>query len=121
MLTYNPVLPNIKDITNKHWHIFSIDSSFKEIFNNLQPMIAFRKNTSLKQLIGTNTIRNNQHFSNLRKQQPQVNVPHVTPVDHFAASKFSKQQHLQALKPERLLQFFTKPCVMCKIQLCWKV
>ena len=54
------MLPSIKEIINKHWHIFSIDSSFKEIFNNVQPMIAFRKNTSLKQLIGINTIRNNQ-------------------------------------------------------------
>ena len=61
-LTYNPVLPNIKEIINKHWHILSIDSTFKEIFYNLQPIIAFRKNTSLKQLIGTNTIRNNQKF-----------------------------------------------------------
>ena len=42
--------------------MLSIDSNFKEIFNNLQPMIALRKNTSLKQLIGTNTIRNNQTF-----------------------------------------------------------
>ena len=62
-LTYNPVLPNIIEIINKQWHILSIDSTFKEIFNNLQPMIAFRKNTSLKQLIGTNAIRNNQKFS----------------------------------------------------------
>ena len=61
-LTYNPVLPNIKEIINEHWHILTIDSNFKEIFNNLQPMIVFRKSTSLKQLIGTNTIRNNQKF-----------------------------------------------------------
>ena len=61
-LTYDSVLPKIKKIINKHWHILSIDSSFKEIFNNLQPMIAFRKNSSLKQLIGTNTIRKNQKF-----------------------------------------------------------
>ena len=70
-------------------------------------MIAFHKSKNLKQLIGTNTIRNNQK-QHLQKQQPQVNVPHVTPVDRFAANKFSKQQYLQALKPERLLQFFTK-------------
>ena len=61
-VTYNSVLPNIKEIINKHWDILNIDSSFKEIFNSLQLMIAFRKNTSLKQLIGTNTIRNNQKF-----------------------------------------------------------
>ena len=61
-VTYNPVLPNIEEIINKHWHILSMGSSVKEIFSNLQSMIAFRKNTSLKQLTGTNTIRNNQKF-----------------------------------------------------------
>ena len=60
-LTYNPVLPNIKEIINKYWHILSINITFKEIFSNLQ-LIAFRKNTSLKELIGTNTIGNNQKF-----------------------------------------------------------
>ena len=59
-----------------------------------------------RKLTLTNT-RKNQNFSHLHKQL-QVNVPHVTPVDCFAANKFSKQQHLQALKPERPLQFFTK-------------
>ena len=54
------MLPNIKDIINKHWHILNIDISFKEIFNSSQLMITFHKNTSLKQLTGTNTIRNNQ-------------------------------------------------------------
>ena len=100
-VTYNSVLPNIKEIISKPWHILNIDSSFKEIFNSSQLMIFFRKNTNLKQLVGTNTLY-------LQKQQPQVNVPHVTPVDCFAGNKFSKQQHLQALKPERPLQFFTK-------------
>ena len=47
-VTSNSVLPNIKEITNKHWHILNIDSSFKKIFNSLQLMIAFGKNTSLK-------------------------------------------------------------------------
>ena len=56
------MLPNIKETINKHWHILNIDSSFKEIFNSSQLLIAFRKNTSLKQLIGTNTIKNNQKF-----------------------------------------------------------
>ena len=58
-VTYNSVLPNIKEILKKHWHIFNIDSSFKEILNSSQLMVAFNKSSSLKQLIRTNTIRNN--------------------------------------------------------------
>ena len=64
-VTYNSVLPNINDIIYKLWHILNIDSSFKEIFNSFQLMIVFRRSTSLKQLIGTNTIRNNQKFLTL--------------------------------------------------------
>ena len=64
-VTYNSVLPNIKQIINNHWHILNIDSSIKEIFNSSQLMIVFRKNTSLKQFIGTNTITSNQKFLTL--------------------------------------------------------
>ena len=107
-VTYNSLLPNIKEIINKHWHICNIDSSFKEIFNSSQLTIAFRENTSLKQLLGRNNKETTKNLSHLHKKQPQVNVPHVTPTDRFAANKFSKQKHLQALKPERPLQSFTK-------------
>ena len=62
LVTYKSVLQNVKEIINKHWHILKIDSNFKEIFNSSQLTIAFRKNTSFKQLIGTNTTRNNQKF-----------------------------------------------------------
>ena len=61
-VTRNSVLPNIKEVINKHWHILNNDSSFKEIFSSSQLTITFRKNTSLKQLIGRNTIRNKQKF-----------------------------------------------------------
>ena len=49
------MLPNIKKIINKHWHILGIDGSFKEIFKSLQPMIAFRKNTCYQQVLKTGT------------------------------------------------------------------
>ena len=56
------MLPNIKEIKNKHWRILNIESSFNEIFNSSQLMMAFRKNKSLKQLTGKNTIKNNHKF-----------------------------------------------------------
>ena len=61
-VTHNLLLPNIRKVTKKHRHILSINSSFKETFNNIRPMIAFLKRVFLKQPIGTNTIKNNEKF-----------------------------------------------------------
>ena len=58
-VTYSATLPNIRKIINKHWHILSINKTFGNVFK-APPVIAFRKNTSLRQIIGTNTIRGNQ-------------------------------------------------------------
>ena len=45
----------------KHWHILQVNQSCKKSFGTL-PIIAFRKETNLKQIIGTNTIHNNEHL-----------------------------------------------------------
>ena len=57
-VTYSPTLPNIREVISKHCHILNI----KNIFGNVvkaTPAIAFRKNTSLRQIIGTSTISHN--------------------------------------------------------------
>ena len=58
-VTYHQALPNLKDILTKHWHILQANQSCKKGFNTL-PIIAFSKDSSLKQIIGTNTIHNNK-------------------------------------------------------------
>ena len=44
---------------NKHWHILNISNTFGNGFK-ATPVIAFLKNTSLRQIIGTITISHNQ-------------------------------------------------------------
>ena len=58
-VTYSRALPNLKDIITKDWYILQANQNCKETFGTL-PIIAFRKGTSLKQVIGTNTIHNNK-------------------------------------------------------------
>ena len=58
-VTYSSTLPNIKEIINKYWHILNINNTFGNVFETT-PVIAFRKNTLLRQIICTNTIRHNQ-------------------------------------------------------------
>ena len=59
-VTYNPVLPNIKEIINKHRHILSIDSSFKEIF---KLKTTYRNTHNKKQPKISPTYTNNNHRS----------------------------------------------------------
>ena len=58
-VTCSPTLPNIREIINKYWHVLNINNTFRNVFK-ATPFIAFRKNTSSRQIIGTSTIRHNQ-------------------------------------------------------------
>ena len=58
-MTYSQALPNLKEILTKHWHILQASQSCKKTFSTL-PIIAFRKGTSLKNIIGINTMHNNE-------------------------------------------------------------
>ena len=65
-VTYSPTLPNIREIINKHWHILNINNTFRNVFK-ATPAIAFRKNTSLRQIIGTNAIRHHQKLMKVKQ------------------------------------------------------
>ena len=39
----------------KHWHILNVNPELKKVFEN-KPLLAFRKNKNLRQLIGGNTM-----------------------------------------------------------------
>ena len=58
-ITYNRTLPKIKSIVDKHWRVLQVNPELKERFQS-SPIIAFRKNKNLKQIIGSNTIEHNK-------------------------------------------------------------
>ena len=49
-----------------HWHILNINNTFGNVLK-ATPVIDFRKNTSLRQIIGTNTISHNQKLLKVSK------------------------------------------------------
>ena len=65
-VTYSPTLPNTREIINKHCYILNIDNTFGNVFK-ATPVIAFRKNISLRQIIGTNTISHNQKLLKVKQ------------------------------------------------------
>ena len=58
-VTYSPTLSNIGAIFDKHWHVLNIKNTFGNVFKVTQSQPS-AKNTSLRQIIDRNTIRDNQ-------------------------------------------------------------
>ena len=65
-VTYSRALSSLKDIKTKRLHILQANQSCKKSYSTL-PLIVFRKGTSLKQIIGTNTIHNNEKLVKTKK------------------------------------------------------
>ena len=66
LVTYSPTLPNIKKIVNKLWDLLNINCTFADVYKTISA-IALCKNTSLRPLIGADTIRNNQELLNVKR------------------------------------------------------
>ena len=56
-LKYNRTLPKIKEIVMKHWHLLHISPNLTEIFQS-PPILAFRRNKNLRDIIGTKLSEN---------------------------------------------------------------
>ena len=56
-LKYNRTLPKIKEIVMKPWNLLHIKPNLAEIFQN-PPILAFRRNKNLRDIIGTKFIEN---------------------------------------------------------------
>ena len=69
-LIFNKILPNIKNVVDKYWHILSINENLRNVFDK-RPFIAYRRNTNLYQLIGCNCIFKNKVVHKNTKQRKQ--------------------------------------------------
>ena len=62
-VTYNRTLPDFKTMTGKNWHILQIESKLK-IFFAESPILAFKRNKNLKDIIGGNKAFDNKKKGN---------------------------------------------------------
>ena len=98
-MSYSRALPNLKDIITNHWHVLQANQRCKKTFNTL-PIIAFREITSLKQIIGTSTIHNNEKLIKTKKEGVYHAIQHVA----FASSNLFQQIHSKVIKPTKRLK-----------------
>ena len=119
------MLPKIKEIISKRWRILNIDSSFKEIFNSSQLVKDFPKNTSLKQLKGTNTIKNNYKFLPYTQTTTPVQCTPCYTSQSFWCQQVFKTTSTQTRETFTIFHqitchsnyvIFLLECIMCKIQ-----
>ena len=60
-VTYNRTLSNVKQIIQNYWSILKTNKALEKFFS-VEPIIAFRKNKGLKQLIEGSTIQNDKNI-----------------------------------------------------------
>ena len=68
LLTYNRTLPNMKAIVEQYWNILQINTDLQPVFQT-KPMIAYKRNKNLKEIIGGNTIVNSKVFKRQLKDR----------------------------------------------------
>ena len=66
-MTYNRTLLNIKQIIRNDWSIRKINKTLEKALS-VEPIIAFRKSKSLKQLIGGNNIQNDKNIKKIKQE-----------------------------------------------------
>jgi hypothetical protein len=66
--TFNKNLPDINSTINKHWHLLQTNTKVAESFNE-KPMVAFRRNKNLRELIGQTHLSGNKKILPLNKKK----------------------------------------------------
>ena len=123
-ITYNRTLPNIKSIVDKHWHVLQVNPELKERFQS-SPIIAFRKNKNLKQIVGSNTIEHHKKLirSNNGKSSPCLsNTRTLCCKQVVSTTSFKSNQTNRVFKIfhnincESIFSIYLLECNICNIQ-----
>ena len=64
--TFNKALPSLKNIIDKNWNILQINSGISETFKS-KPLVAYRRNPNLQQLIGGHRVENGKVVKRITK------------------------------------------------------
>ena len=101
-VTYSQALPNLEDILTKHWHILPANQICEKTFSKL-PKIAYRKDTSMKQITGANSIQSKEAL--IKIIITHESVSHAFQYVAFAVNNLFHQQHLKVIKPTKRLKY----------------
>ena len=64
--TFNKTLPNLKTIIAENWNMLEINANISQKFKN-KPLVAYRRNPNLKQILGGHKLENGKVVRHLKK------------------------------------------------------
>ena len=105
-VTYNRILPNIKQTIWNHWSILKTNKTLEKTFS-VEPIIAFRKNKSQKQLIGGNVIQNDKNIKNQATNMKR-NVNFVN-LEYGLCVVYSYKTHTFISSPTKWVDIYNVP------------
>ena len=68
VMKFNRVLPNIREIIDKHWDLLHINPKLKNAFQE-RPKIAYKKNRNFKEIIESNKILKNKLIQKKKRKE----------------------------------------------------
>ena len=111
-VTYNKTLPNMKTIIEKHWHILNVNPELRKVLEN-KPLLAFRKNKNLRQLIGGNTTGKNKKLLTTNKFTNGKCLPCFSNSRALCCKQVIKTEHFKSNLTNRTFRIFKK--TTCKV------
>ena len=127
LITYNRKLPVMHKILNKHWNVLQISPELHETFQN-NPLVAFKRNKNLQEIIVGHTIKNGKvfkaHSKNIKgKCEPcNTNKPSLCCKQIIDSSTFQSYQTkqlytiLHKLNCKSKVIIYLMICALCKVQ-----
>ena len=104
-VTYNHTLPNIKKIIRNHWPILKSNKALEKAFS-VETAIAFRKNKSLKQLIGGSTIHNDKNIKKSSDKYEGKCTPCQSGIRSLSCLQVQSTHSLRSQTNGRILTIF---------------
>ena len=102
-VTYNRRLPNIKQTIQNHWPISKTNKVLEKNVS-VEPIIAFRKNKSLKQLIEGSTIQNDK---NIKKSSNKYEGKCTPCISGIRSLCFLQVQNIHSFRSQKNGRIFT--------------
>ena len=107
ILTYNRTLPDIKRAVNKHQDILKINRDFEQIFAEL-PIIAFRRNKNLQDILGKKTIINNKKQPRQSINQNSYSKPCNSKLNHLCCTQVQATSTFRSTVTHKTFKIYKK-------------